>query len=263
MKKVMFGLAAAAAISAFAIESANTVGYTTQDFMAKGSYYMMGAQFETTAGTALKLSDLDFGDLSGVPAFDDALNFTRTAPQVQIAEADREGFQSYYYIADGAPNLTDPGWVDATGNPADPTVAAGIGFWFYNPISNNPDLTTAGAVVGDAAVEKTFDNSYRVLVNPYPSAVKLSEIDFGAIATGAPYFDDALAFVNTATQIQVPSATGEGFSSYFFIADGAANLTDPGWVDATGNPADPEIPVGRGCWFKSAASSLTVTFTAP
>ena len=27
MKKVMFGLAAAAAISAFAIESANTVGY--------------------------------------------------------------------------------------------------------------------------------------------------------------------------------------------------------------------------------------------
>ena len=259
----MFTAAVAAGLAAFGIESANTVGYTKQDFMAKGSYYMMGAQFETTASTALKLSDLDFGDMSGVPAFDEDLNFTKTAPQVQIAYADREGFKSYYYIADGAANLIDPGWVDASGNAADPDVSSGIGFWFYNPISNTPEVTTAGAVVGDSVVEKTFDNSYRVLVNPYPVAVKLSKIDFGAIATGAPYYDDNLAFINTATQIQVPYPDREGFASYFYIADGAANLIDPGWVDASGNAADPEIPVGRGCWFKPASSSLTVTFTAP
>ena len=38
MKKVMFGLAAAAAICAFAIDSANTVGYTTADSGADNNF---------------------------------------------------------------------------------------------------------------------------------------------------------------------------------------------------------------------------------
>ena len=46
MKKVMFGLAAAAAIAAFGIESANTVGYTTKD-IAQGAYVLTAVQFET------------------------------------------------------------------------------------------------------------------------------------------------------------------------------------------------------------------------
>ena len=262
MKKVMFGLAAAAAISAFAIESANTVGYTKQDFMAKSTYYMMGSQFETTAGATLKLADLDFGDMTGAPLFDEDLNFVSTAPQVRIAFADSEGFTTYYYLADGAENMVDPGWVDGGGNPANPDVPAGIGFWFYNPVSNAPEITAAGAVVGDASVEKSFDSTFRVLVNPFPVATKLSDIDFGAIATGAPLFDEDLAFVNTATQIRIPFTDSEGFTTYYYLADGAENMVDPGWVDGGGNPIDPTIPVGRGCWFKPTGS-LTVTFSAP
>ena len=265
MKKVMFGLAAAAAIAAFGdgLESANTVGYITQDFMAKSTYYMMGAQFETAAGTTLKLADLNFGDMDNAPYFDDELNFVNTAPQVRIAFADSEGFTTYYFLADGAANMIDPGWVDGGGNPANPDVPAGIGFWFYNPVGNAPTLTTAGGIVVDASVEKTFNNTFRVLVNPYPVAAKLSDIDFGAIASSAPYFDDELAFVNTATQIRVPFVDSEGFTTYYYLADGAANMIDPGWVDGGGNPVDPTIPVGRGCWFKPASGSITVTFTAP
>lgn len=265
MKKLMFTAAVAAGLAAFGtgIESANTVGYTKQDFMAKSTYYMMGSQFETAAGATLKLADLDFGDMTGAPYYDDLEAFKRTAPQVQIAYADREGFAPYYFLADGAENLTDPGWVDATGNPANPDIIAGLGFWFYNPVSQAPSITTAGAVVGDSSVEKTFDNSYRVLVNPYPVATKLSDISFDGILAQAPYYDDAEAFKATAPQIQIPYPDREGFAPYYFLADGAENLTDPGWVDATGNPADPEIPVGRGCWFKQSASSMAVTFTAP
>ena len=248
MKKLMFAAAVAAGLVAFGdgLESQNTVGYTKQDFMAKSTYYMMGAQFETTTGTTLKLADLDFGDMSGAPYFDEDLNFVSTAPQVQIAFANREGFMPYYYLADGAENMVDPGWVDGGGNPANPDLIAGIGFWFYNPVGNAPTITTAGAVVGDSSVEKTFDNTYRVLVNPFPVAAKLSDIDFGTIATGAPLFDEDLAFVNTAAQIQIPFADREGFMPYYYLADGAANMVDPGWVDGGGNPADPEIPVGRG-----------------
>ena len=264
MKKLMFtAVALCAAVGYSQIESANTVGYIAQDFMAKSTYYMMGAQFETAAGATLKLGDLQFGDMDNAPYFDDELNFVNTAPQVRIAFANREGFTTYYYLADGAENMIDPGWVDGGGNPANPDVPAGIGFWFYNPVGNAPTLTTAGGIVGDASVEKTFDNTFRVLVNPYPVATKLSDIDFGAIATGAPYFDDELAFVNTATQIRIPYADREGFTTYYYLADGAENMIDPGWVDGGGNPVDPSIPVGRGCWFKPASGSITVTFTAP
>lgn len=264
MKKLMFTAAVAAGLAAFGIESANTVGYTKQDFMAKSTYYMMGSQFETTAGATLKLADLDFGDMSGAPYFDEDLNFVSTAPQVRIAFADRGGFTTYFYLADGAENMVDPGWVDGGGNPANPDVAAGIGFWFYNPVSNAPEITTAGAVVDDVSVEKTFDSSsFRVLVTPYPVLTKLSDIDFGNIAATAPYFDEDLAFVNTATEIRIPFADRGGFSTYYYLADGAENMVDPGWVDGGGNPVDPEIPVGRGCWFKPTSGSLTVTFTAP
>ena len=268
MKKLMFAAAVAAGLAAFGdgIESANTVGYTKQDFMAKSTSYMMGSQFETTAGTTLKLADLDFGDMTGAPYFDEDGNFAATAPQVRIAFANREGFTTYYYLADGAENMIDPGWVDVVGNPANPDVPAGIGFWFYNPVSTAPALTSAGAVVGDASVEKTFDSTFRVLVNPFPVATKLSDIDFGTIATGAPYFDEDGNFTSTATQIRIPFADREGFTTYYYLADGAENMVDPGWVDVVGNPlpaADmPTIPVGRGCWFKPTGS-LTVTFSAP
>jgi hypothetical protein len=266
MKKLMFVAAIAAGFAAFGdgIESANTVGYNTLNFMAQSTFYMMGSQFETTDGAALKLSDLNFGDMTGAPYFDDELNFVNTAPQVRIAFANQGGFTTYYFLSDGAANMIDPGWVDGGGNPVDPDVAPGIGFWFYNNVSATPVLTTAGAVPEDSPIERTFTSaSFRVLVNPFPVAAKLSDIDFGDIATTAPYFDDELNFVNTATQIRIPFSSQGGFTTYYYLADGAANMIDPGWVDGGGNPVDPEIPVGRGCWFKPTSGSITVTFTAP
>ena len=230
--------------------------------MAKSTYYMMGAQFETVGCKALKLSDINFGPMANAPYFDENGDFAQTAPEVRIAFANREGFTTYYYLADGAENMIDPGWVDVGGNPADPTIAPGIGFWYRNTADEAPVMTISGAVVGDAVTEKTFDVTYRVLVNPYPVAKKLSDINFGKIATGASYFDQDGNFTKTATEIRIPFADSEGFTTYYYLADGAENMVDPGWVDALGNPADPKIPVGRGCWFKpaDATGSLTVTF---
>lgn len=262
MKKLMIASAAVAAGIAFGdIESSNIVGYTTQSFMAKSAYYMMGSQFEATTGASLKLSDFNFGTIEGAPYYDDDLNFTKTAPSVQVAYADSEGFATYYFLADGAEDMVNPGWVDASGNPANPELPSGLGFWFCNTVSEAPVITQAGQVLDDVVVEKTFDSSYRVLVNPYPAAAKLTAIDFEGIAEGAPYYDDDLAFTATAPSIQIPYADSEGFASYYFLADGAEDMVNPGWVDASGNPADPVIPVGRGCWFKQSKASMKVTFS--
>ena len=264
MKKLMFAAAVAAGLAAFGegIESANTVGYTTQGWMAQGEYYMMGMQFETTAGASIKLNDIDFGDMTG-PYYDSANAFRATAPQIQLAFPDREGVTAYYYLADGAANFTDPGWVDNVGNPVDPDVSAALGFWYRNTTSAAPSFTMAGQVIPDSPFEKTYNADWRMLVSPFPVDTKLSDIGFDGIASDAPYYDSANAFRNTATAIQVPFANREGFTTYYFLKDGAENFTDPGWVDNVGNPIDEStivIPAGRGCWFKPT-KEMTVTFT--
>ena len=57
MKKVMFGLAVAATLGVFGIESANTVGYQTMDLTA-GKQVMKGAMFVTVGDASLSLQDI-------------------------------------------------------------------------------------------------------------------------------------------------------------------------------------------------------------
>lgn len=263
MKKLMFAAATVAALVGMSdIESENIVGYQTQSWMNKGDYYMMGMQFETTAGTSIKLNDIDFGDMTG-PLYDEDNAFRATAPQVQLSFPNREGVTMYYYLADGNETMDGPGWTDQFGNAVNPDVSAALGFWYRNTTSTAPSFTTAGQVVPDSPWEKDLDANFRMLVSPFPTATSLADIDFGEIAKSAPFYDDNSAFRQTATQIQVPFASREGFTTYYFLADGNETYDGPGWTDAFGNPVDEStiiIPAGRGCWFKGS-TSLTVTFT--
>ena len=132
MKKLMFTAAAAAAGLAFGIESANTVGYTTQSWMRQGTYYMMGMQFETTTSGSVKLNEIDFGDMTG-PLYGDGESFLTTAPQIQLAFPNSEGVTAYYFLADGNETFDGPGWTDNGGNPIDEAsivIPAGRGAWF-------------------------------------------------------------------------------------------------------------------------------------
>ena len=262
MKKLMFTAAVAAAGGLMAIESANTVGYTTQSWMNKGTYYMMGMQFETTTGGSVKLGDIDFGGMTG-PFYDSNDEFLTTAPQIQLAFPNREGTTAYYFLADGNETYDGPGWTDQFGTAVNPDVSAALGFWYRNTTSTTPTFTMAGQVVPDSPFEKTFNASWRMLVNPFPVDTKLSDIGFDGIATSAPAYDDADAFHNTATAVQIPFADREGFTSYYYLADGNATYDGPGWTDKFGTNVDPAtivIPAGRGCWFRPA-TTMTVTFT--
>ena len=235
------------------------------------TFYMMGAQFENTSGGDLHLEDIDFGDLAATaPYYDSYDEYKKTAVQVQIANADKEGSLTYYFLADG--NWDDekgegtPGWVDDAGIYANPTVAAGIGYWFRDAVTGSPKVQTAGQIVPDSPWEKTFDVHYRFLVNPFPIAWNLESVDWGEIEEGAPSYDSDDEYKKTATQIQVPFATREGFATYYFLDDGNwdddKGVGTPGWVDDAGIYADPTVPMGRGCWFRplSTGKGLTVNF---
>lgn len=228
---------------------------------------MMGMQFETTAGQPIKLSDINFGGMTG-PKYDDGDAFLATAPQIQISNLNSEGFSGiYYFLADGAPNFIDPGWTDNGGNPIDAdkvVIDPSVGFWFRDPGATS-DYNPAGQIVPDSPfVKPVGQGEYRQLVCPFPVAVSLADIDFGDIAKTAPEYGDGSSFLNMATQIQIPNDKGDGWVGiYYFLSDGAEDFTNPGWTDNGGNPVDETkiiLPAGRGCWFKANAD-LNVTFT--
>ena len=237
---------------------------------------MMGGQFENVDGTATKLSEIDFGTGFTGPEYGDGESYVKTAPQIQTAFVNREGTSKYYFLSDGKIINEDageyaPGWVDADGNEADPEVSLGLGFWYKDAYNQSRQFTFKGNVLEDAVWEKTFNVTFRMLVSPYPKAVKLSEITFVGIDANATEYGDGAAFVKTATQIQIPFANREGFTKYYYLSDGKIINEDageyaPGWVDADGNEVDPTtvtIPAGRGCWFRPRVGSgnMTVQFT--
>ena len=269
-------LCAAVGYGADAIESANIVGFHNQNWMP-ASFVMMGGQFEKTDGTAVKLSEINFGEDFQGPYWGEGIDeFSKTAPQIQLAFPNSEGTAKYYFVADGK-EMPDgswgPGWVDAKENEADPDVELGLGFWYKDSFNVARFLGNAGQVLGDASWEKDFNKTFRMLVNPYPVATKLSEITFVDIEKDATEWGDGIDdFSKTATQIQIPFSNSEGFTKLYFLADGK-EMPDgswgPGWVDAKENTVDPEtivIPAGRGCWFRPCtnfkADKMTVIFNA-
>lgn len=286
MKKILGFMAAAASMMAFgdAIESDNTVGFHKQTWMP-ASFVMMGGQFETTSGGAIKLSQLNFGDSFQGPAWGEGFDeFSLTAPQIQLSFANSEGTTKYYYVADAVDLTPDndeddewgPGWVNAAEEVADPDVDLGLGFWYKDSFNSTRVLGNAGQVLGDELWEKDFNKSFRMLVNPYPVATKLSDITFEDIDKNATPWGDGLDdFSKTATQIQIPFANSEGFTKLYYVAD-AVDLTPdneeddewgPGWVNAAEETVDPDtviIPIGRGCWFRPctnfADDNMTVIF---
>ena len=261
--------------------SSQTVGFTTEAWMP-ADFVMMGGQFENTDGSAVKLSQINFGkDFTG-PEYGDGPDaegsFIKTAPQVQLAFRDSEGTVAYYFLCDGKvvdeeQGIFAPGWVDADGNEADPDVELALGFWFKDAFNKARFLQNKGQVMEENTFEKDFNIEFRMLVSPYPKATKLSEITFVDIEQDATEYGDGESFVKTATQIQIPFADSEGFTSYYFLADGKVvdeeqGIFAPGWVDADGNEVDPDelvIPPTRGCWFRPCkdfkADKMTVVFT--
>ncbi len=264
MKKVMFGLAAAAAIAAFGIESANTVGYTSKDVTA-GKYYLIGAQFDkagTTTAGRVDMNDLIKLSETLTPGlFEDDFE---TAPQIQVQKA-TGGYNKYYYISDGTDENDDElgyaAWCDDYGYELTDTakLELGKGFWFYSPTTGG-SITTVGQVSEAASTMLSFTaGKYTILCNPYPTAVSLQSLTTSA--TPGLFEDD----FETAPQIQVQKAAG-GYNKFYYISDGTDDNDDElgvnAWCDDYGYELDgAQIEAGAAFWIYSPTTSGTITFS--
>ena len=291
MKKLMFTAAVAAAMGAFALESANTVGYT-QDKAANNLWKASATPFETTTGASMSLQTLFSGFSTDVYFDDDQVDFKTTAPCVQIQDRDAQGritggLTKYYYVADAGwdAGYTDirPGWVDEVGdavggeNAAAVLLAPGTGFWFKDA-QQACDLTFAGQVVGENSAQVTTASGlWNAICNPFPVDVALNsaKITWGSM-TQANFDDDQVDFKTAAPCIQIQdrdaggNVTG-GMTKYYYVQDAGwdSGYTDirPGWADEVGdalggeNAAAVTVKAGEGFWFKDPSSNATVTFS--
>ncbi len=266
MKKLMFGMASALALCGMAIESSNTVGYNTTR-TEDGKFYIMGIQFEHVDGSMVIDGLVD--GTSGVD-YDDAGAWMNTASQIQVPSA--LGYDIYYYLNDGWYDNGTPdgdfkaGWCDARGEIVTTAeFTPGVSVWFKSK-TGTCDLQQLGQVPADASVDVACAASvFQLKAGVFPVAFGLNDetkVTWGGIV-GVDY-DDAGAWMNSAPQIQVPSALG--YDIYYYLNDGWYDNGTPdgdykaGWCDARGEITDVQIPVGQGFWVKPTTGAFTITF---
>ena len=245
------------------VQSANTVGYTTQA-IAADTYYMIGTQFETVGGSAETISFDDLISMTGVSAcsYD---NQEDEAAEIDVLVDD--GYMSYYYISDAYnANNQDVGkdcWaIDGYECTAADALALGNGFWLKVPaaaISGTASFMTKGQVYGSPTKSVSFPGNkvYTMVSNPFPVATGLQNV----VTTGvqACGYDDQ---EDEAAEIDI--LVDDGYMSYYYISDAYdANNQDVGkdcWAIDGYECTGTQLSAGEGFWIKSPSAG-TLTFS--
>ena len=283
MKKMMFAFAAAAAIGAFAIESANVVGYTTKTIPA-GKYMMIGVQFDTTAGVAMNADEAFKLDKAGkawesADAEECIPNWFANAPCLKIPYGTVEqGYRDLYYAQDACDEddnyALKPGWADELGMLVKaPTLRSGYGVWIKAG-SENLTVTIAGQVKSASSASISGAAGYNLMRLPYPVAINAgdSKLDWNLSAQAGQAWESADAeecipnwFAN-APCLKIPYGTvDQGYRDLYYAQDACDEDDDyalkPGWADELGMLVkNATIPEGVGFWLKlPAAATATQT----
>ena len=121
MKKLIFAAAAVAGMGAFALESANVVGYAGNDLNDEGGAVAVAPQFLGVGAEGIKLKDI-------VPSTETGTSLRR---KIQIQLLDNAGKVSTFYRWEGQGGKT---WIagNATTDMGDVEIPAGQGLWVLN-----------------------------------------------------------------------------------------------------------------------------------
>ena len=255
MKKLMIAaVASIAAVGAFAVESANVVGYQTQDTASSG-FAMKAASFETVgaADGSATLADIK---ITGYDPYDEEEDEGGTSGQfyIQFLNASGKMTATYSWFDDDVTTGWKSGGVVVDAStvklPAAGAVwTKGAGF----------SITSSGAV-SDADIVKNFAAAgFEAVGNTTPVDLKLSDL----AVTGYEPYDEEEDEGGTSGQfyIQFLDAAGKMTATYSWFDDDVTT----GWksggsvIDAT----KVTIPAGTGVWTKGAGLTLTIPTPIP
>ena len=244
------------------VESANIVGYSTQEVKAN-QFYMIGVQLADVAGTG---TTADFNKLLSTTCtpgvIGDGSDLTwGNAPMIQVLQDNGQAYDFYYYVSDGDDgtfryDLT--GWVDGYGNLVGASALQTLskGFWFKSATAGT--LTCAGQVSALDTYERDVPGAqFEIVANPYPTALNLNDPVSSGFTPGVIGDGTDLTWGN-APVIQVLQDNGQAYDFYYYVSDGddgtfRYDLT--GWVDGYGNlVTGTQVPVGAAFWINSATA---------
>ena len=279
MKKLMMAAALAAfcgavqgAVQADGIQSANTVGYSSQEVKA-GQFYMIGAQFADVQAVTDVANFNNFFSTTCAPGeYGDGSDGTMgNAPQIQVLNANGLTYTMYYFISDAYDADDNPidgaCWSDSSGYIVTPSdvIALSKGFWFKSMTDGS--ITSAGQVSATSEIENSpTANQFNIVANPFPTALALNEAKTANFVPGE-YGDGSDGSMGNAPQIQLLNANGLTYTMYYYISDAYDKNDNPVdgncWSDSSGYIATgTQIPVGQAFWVKSASAG-TFTFGTP
>lgn len=210
--------------------------------MEKGDWALLGAQFQTTAGSSMDINTFIKGDF--VPQDD-----MQDAPLLQIWDPS-EGLVSYYYLTEDG-TLDEEGWADISATIVPVEIPLGSAVWFRD---NNEacTITVAGQVGAVGATVEATAGGWNLLANPYPVAFELNgdKVDWSELVPK----DD----IQDAPLLQVWDSS-EGLVSYYYMTE-EGTLDEQGWADVSTNLTDLEIQPGEGFWLWPVDQDATITF---
>lgn len=259
MKKLMIAAAASiAAVGAFAVESANIVGYNT--VAINPGYNMFAVNFKQMGeGQSIKIDEL----FPGGGKSDTVFTYGATAAnadKVLVWDNTSGEYTTYflYKIKKGS-SEKDYYWVDSSMNLAtDAAFKNGDAFWFYKRGSSAVSANVSGEVELSDVKEVDINGGYNMIGSFFPGGWTINDDTFYTAAywqaSGATYGATAAA----ADKLMVWDNSINEYNTYFLykIKKGSSDK-DYKWVDssmnlATGNVMTP----GKGAWYYHRGSGF-------
>ena len=241
-----------AAVGAFAVESANVVGYSGDTTGSDNNFRVVpfnAVGFNTSDIQQIKISD---GGAGGIGWGTENFSIWEGVPTV----VEGSGFLYLDPSMDPTAEATDYYWGDASANKASFSIAPGQGVVIN--CAADLSVTTAGQVPTEKVEFTTVaDNNFTG--NPFPSAIDIQSITIsdggaGSIGWGTENFS---IWEGVPTVVE-----GSGFLYLDPSMDPTAEATDYYWGDASANKATYSIPAGQGVVINCAAD-LTITINPP
>ena len=252
MKKVMFGLAAAAAICAFAIDSANTVGYTTADSGADNNFVTVpfnAIGYNTADIQQIAISD---GGNGGIGWGTETFSVWEGVPTVAA------GSEFFYWDASMDPTgeATSYYWGDDSNAKASFSIAPGQAV-VVNCVADLQFTTSGDVAMEPVSFTSIADNNFTG--NPFPVSIDIQDISIsdggnGGIGWGTETFS---------VWEGVPTvAAGSEFFYWDASMDPAGEATTYYWGDDSNAKATYPIPANQGVVINCVAD-LTITINPP
>ena len=238
--------AVAACGTAFAVESANVVGYTGQD---------LNDGFTTSVGTFVGVTATDSMPISALTP--SATGLASEGVSIQTLDEFGAMAKTYSYItaADaGDYGLEGAGWIDADDySLTDKVFSPGEGYLVQNGYADGK-ITCSGAVA-TGATEVILADGFTTSGNLNPSTVDIQSIV--ASATG---------LASEGISLQTLDEYGAMAKTYSFITEADAGdygLEGAGWIDADDYTlADKQFAAGEGFLVQNAYSDGAITLPA-